>query len=183
MTSEKPLATPSIRDAVAADMDAVAGIYQHYVLHGLASFELEPPTAADLNERRQAIQSADLPYYVAEIDGTLAGYAYAGRYRPRIAYRHTVEDSIYISPDHGRLGIGLALLEALIDRCTALGYRQMIAVIGDSDNRPSIRLHEKAGFIEVGLLPSVGHKLNQWVDSVLMQRPLGEGDATPPTRP
>lgn len=170
----------SIRDAAAADMAAIAGIYRVHVLHGLASFEVEPPSAAEMDARRRAIQEDGLPYYVAELGGTVAGYAYAARYRTRIAYRHTVEDSIYVSPDCGRRGVGLALLNATIDRCTALGYRQMLAVIGDSANRASIRLHEKAGFREVGTLQSVGFKLGRWVDSVLMQRPLGAGDTALP---
>ena len=161
-------------------MPAIAGIYRGYVLHGLASFEVEPPSAAELDARRLAIQEAGLPYFVAEFDGTLAGYAYAARYRTRVAYRYTVEDSIYVSPDCGRRGVGLALLNATVDRCTALGYRQMLAVIGDSANQASIRLHERAGFRRVGALPSVGFKLGRWVDAVLMQRPLGAGDTAAP---
>lgn len=170
----------SIRDAAAADMAAIAAIYRGHVLHGLASFEVEPPPEAEMDARRRAIQDAGLPYLVAELDGTVAGYAYAALYRTRTAYRYTVEDSIYVSPDCGRRGVGFALLNAIIDRCTALGYRQMLAVIGDSANDASIRLHEKAGFRRVGALPSVGFKLGRWVDSVLMQRPLGSGDAALP---
>ena len=172
-TASKPL----IRDAAARDMAAVAGIYRGYVLDGLATFETDPPSAGEMDLRRRAIQQGGLPYYVADLDGMVAGYAYAGRYRTRAAYRYTVEDSIYVSPDRGGRGIGLALLSALIERCAALGYRQMLAVIGDSANDASIRLHERAGFRQVGLLPSVGFKLDRWVDSVLMQRPLGAGDA------
>lgn len=158
-------------------MAAVADIYRGYVLDGLASFETDPPSAGEMDLRRQGIQESGLPYYVAEFDGTVVGYAYAGRYRARAAYRYTVEDSIYVSPDQGGRGIGLALLSALIERCTALGYRQMLAVIGDSANYPSIRVHEKAGFRKAGLLTSVGFKLDRWVDGVLMQRPLGAGDS------
>ena len=158
-------------------MAAVAEIYRGYVLDGLASFETDPPSAGEMDLRRRGIQQSGLPYYVAEVDGTVAGYAYAARYRTRTAYRHTVEDSIYVLPDRSGRGVGLALLSALIERCTALGYRQMLAVIGDSGNAASIRLHEKAGFRKVGLLPSVGFKLGRWVDSVLMQRPLGAGDS------
>ena len=172
-TAPKPL----IRDAAERDMAAVAEIYRGYVLDGLASFETDPPSAGEMDRRRSGIQHSGLPYYVAEVDGTVAGYAYAGRYRARIAYRYTVEDSIYVSPDRSGRGVGLALLSALIERCTALGYRQMLAVIGDSGNAASIRLHEKAGFRKVGLLPSVGFKLGRWVDAVLMQRPLGAGDS------
>ena len=166
-----------IRDAAAGDMAAIAEIYRGYVLHGLGSFEIDPPSAGEMDARRRAIQEAGLPFYLAELDGAVAGYAYAGRYRPRIAYRHTVEDSIYVSPDYSRRGIGFALLTAVVDRCTALGYRQMLAVIGDSGNHASIRLHEKAGFRRAGLLPSVGFKLGRWVDTVLMQRALGPGDS------
>ena len=173
----------SIRDAAAADMAAIAGIYRIYVLHGLASFEVEPPPTAEMDARRLAIQDAGLPYLVAELDGAVAGYAYAARYRTRFAYRYTVEDSIYVSPDCGRRGVGFALLNAIIERSTALGYRQMLAVIGDSANHASIRLHEKAGFRRVGTLESVGFKLGRWVDAVLMQRPLGSGDAALPDTP
>jgi len=172
--------TPVLREANAGDMAAITAIYREYVLNGLASFETEPPDAAAMDDRRRAVQDLGLPYLVADMDGAIAGYAYAGRYRPHIAYRHTVENSIYVSPDWGRRGIGMALMTAIIQRCTALGYRQMVAVIGDSANHGSIRLHEKAGFHQVGFLPSVGRKLDQWVDSILMQRPLGDGDASPP---
>ena len=158
-------------------MPAVAGIYRGYVLDGLASFETDPPSAGEMDLRRQGIQQGGLPYYVAELDGVVAGYAYAGRYRARAAYRYTVEDSIYVSPDWGGRGIGFALLSALIERCTTLGYRQMLAVIGDSANDASVRLHEKAGFRKVGLLPSVGFKLGRWIDAVLMQRSLGAGNS------
>jgi len=170
----------SIREATSGDMAEIAAIYQRYVLEGLASFEIEPPTTEDLDQRRRNLQAGGYPYCVAELDGRVAGYAYAGPYRPRVAYQYSVEDSIYVSPDTGRLGIGSALLRRLITQCTELGYRQMIAVIGDSANTGSVRLHEKAGFERVGFLPSIGFKLDQWVDSILMQRPLGEGDATMP---
>ncbi|MDE0704338.1 MAG: GNAT family N-acetyltransferase [Rhodospirillaceae bacterium] len=170
----------TIRDAAAADMAAIAGIYRGHVLHGLASFEVEPPSPGEMDARRRAVREAGLPYYVAELDGAVAGYAYAALYRTRVGYRYTVEDSIYVSPGYGRRGIGLALLDAVVARCTALGYRQMLAVIGDSANLASIRLHEKAGFRRAGTLPSVGFKLGRWVDAVLMQRPLGPGDTRLP---
>jgi L-amino acid N-acyltransferase YncA len=121
-----------------------------------------------------------LPYLVAELEGKIAGYAYAVPYRTRPAYRHTVEDSVYVDPSAARRGVGRALLDALVGACTALGHRQMIAVIGDSANAASIRLHEACGFARAGLLPSVGFKHGRWVDSVLMQRALGPGDAVPP---
>lgn len=175
-TAPKPL----IRDAAARDMAAVAEIYRGHVLGGLASFETEPPSAGEMDLRRQGIQQSGLPYHVAELDGAIAGYAYAARYRTRAAYRYTVEDSIYVSPDWSGRGIGRALLSALIERCAALGYRQMLAVIGDSANDASIRLHERAGFRKAGLLSSVGFKHGRWVDAVLMQRSLGAGDSDLP---
>jgi len=170
----------TIRDATGLDIPGIAAIYRRYVLEGLASFEIEPPPPEELDRRRAALQDSGYPYYVAEMDGRVAGYAYAAPYRPRVAYRHTVEDSIYVSADAGQRGIGSALLDRLIAHCTDQGYRQMIAVIGDSANTGSVRVHEKAGFERVGFLPSIGFKLDQWVDSILMQRPLGEGDTTKP---
>jgi len=170
----------TLRPAVPADLAAVAAIYGHHVLHGVASFEIEPPDAAEIGRRFAAIVAKGLPYLVAETDGTVIGYAYAARYRERPAYRFTVEDSIYVAPGAGGRGIGRALLAALIDRCGALGYRRMIAVIGDSANVASIGLHARLGFRVAGVLPSVGFKHGRWVDSVLMERALGEGDLAPP---
>jgi phosphinothricin acetyltransferase len=172
----------SLRDATDADLAAIAAIYAHHVRTGRASFELEPPSEAEIGRRRADVLARGLPYLVAELDGTVVGFAYAGPYRPRPAYRYTLEDSVYVAPDAARRGAGLALLAALIERCTGLGYRAMVAVIGDSANAASIRLHEKAGFSHAGTLRSVGWKLGQWTDSVLMIRPLGPGDATPPDR-
>ena len=170
----------TLRPAVPADLAAVAAIYRHHVLHGVASFEIEPPDAAEIARRFAAIVAEGLPYLVAETDGTVIGYAYAARYRERPAYRFTVEDSIYVAPGAGGRGIGRALLAALIDRCGALGYRRMIAVIGDSANVASIGLHARLGFRVAGVLPSVGFKHGRWVDSVLMERALGKGDLAPP---
>lgn len=169
-----------IRPAEPVDMAAVAAIYSHHVLNGLASFELAPPDTAEMTRRYRTVAALGLPYLVAETDGAVVGYAYAARYRERVAYRFTVEDSIYVAPDAGRRGIGHALLAELIDRCTALGYRQMVAVIGDSANVPSIGLHVRLGFRLVGVLPSVGFKFGRWVDSVLMSRALGDGDTSLP---
>jgi phosphinothricin acetyltransferase len=170
----------SLRDATDADLAAIAAIYAHHVRTGRASFELEPPNEAEMGRRRADVLARGLPYLVAELDGTVVGFAYAGPYRPRPAYRYTLEDSVYVAPDAGRRGAGHALLAALIERCTALGYRAMVAVIGDSANAASIRLHEKAGFGHAGTLRSVGWKLGQWTDSILMIRPLGPGDTTSP---
>ena len=162
-------------------MPAIAAIYAHHVLHGLASFEEVPPDIAEMSRRRDDFVARALPYLVAERAGRVVGYAYASPYRTRSAYRFTVEDSIYIEHAEVGRGIGRALLSALIERCTALGYRQMVAVIGGSDTWPSIRLHEALGFARVGVLQAIGFKFGGWVDTVLMQRPLGAGASAPPT--
>ena len=174
--------TPAVvvRDATDADMAAVQAIYAHHVRHGLASFEEVPPTTAELASRRVAVLQLGLPYLVAARDGRVVGYSYASLYRPRSAYRFTLEDSVYVAEGHGGLGIGSALLERLIARCETGRWRQMIAVIGDSGNAGSIALHRRFGFRPAGTLASVGFKLGRWVDSVLMQRALGTGDAMPP---
>lgn len=169
-----------VRAAQPADIPAIRSAYAHHVLHGLASFEEQPPDAAEMERRRAAIAARGLPYLVAEGGGRLLGFAYAGPYRLRPAYRYTVEDSVYVAPGALGQGIGRTLLQELILRCTGLGLRQMVAVIGDSGNSASIRLHETLGFRRAGLLGAVGFKFGGWVDSVLMQRPLGEGDATLP---
>jgi phosphinothricin acetyltransferase len=169
-----------VRGARRDDIPHLTAIYAHYVLHGLASFELDPPDTAEMARRHENVTVLGLPYLVAELAGRVAGYAYATPYRARPAYRFTVEDSIYVHHDCAGQGVGGALLASLIQACTAAGCRQMVAVIGDSENWPSIKLHEKFGFARVGLLPAVGWKFNRWVDSVLMQRPLGPGDTAPP---
>jgi L-amino acid N-acyltransferase YncA len=175
-----PLTT--IRPAEDADMDAVTAIYAHYVSHGLASFETEPPDATDMRRRRADVAAKRLPYLVATDDDVVQGYAYASSYRPRAAYANTVENSVYVRPDATRRGIGQRLLVALIDACEAAGLRQMVAVVGDSANHASIRLHEKLGFRRVGVLTNVGYKHGRWLDSVLLQRELGQGANTPPER-
>ena len=172
-----------IRDAGDADMAAVQAIYAHHVLNGLASFEIEPPELAEMIRRRGEIVAMNLPYLVAEISGRVGGFAYASEYRSRPAYRHTVEDSVYVSPDFARRGLGRRLLDALVGRCTELDYRQMIAVIGDSANAASINLHRKAGFEDAGAMRSTGFKFGRWVDTTIMQRALGDGDASPPGNP
>ena len=169
-----------LRPAEAADIVPITLIYAHHVTHGTASFETTPPDAAEITRRRDAVLAEGLPYLVAESHGTVAGYAYAGLYRPRPAYRHTVEDSIYIHPDYQRKGIGRLLLTELIRQCEAGRWRQMIAVIGDSANTPSIRLHEELGFRHTGVFQSVGWKFGRWLDTVLMQRQLGIGDRQSP---
>ncbi len=148
--------------------------------HGTASFELEPPTEAEMTRRMQAVLDGKFPYLAAEIDGKLAGYAYASLYRTRPAYRFTVENSVYVAPDMHRRGIGKALLQRLIEECTARGYRQMIAVIGDSDQAASIGVHKACGFEPAGNLKSIGWKFGKWLDTPLMQRALGDGAKTKP---
>jgi phosphinothricin acetyltransferase len=150
-------------------------------VHGTASFELEPPDLDEMQLRWRAIVSAGLPYLVAQVSGCVAGYAYAGPYRPRAAYRDTVEDSIYLRPDMSGCGYGRKLLAALIEACEALGLRQMVGVVGDSATVASIRLHEALGFRLVGVLRDVGYKHGRWLDSVLLQRALGAGSSMPPS--
>ncbi len=169
-----------VRPATAADLAAVTAIYRHHVLHGLASFELDPPDETEIARRYTAIRELGLPYFVAELNGRVVGYAYAGVYRTRPAYRFTVENSVYIEREHAGHGIGSALMPVLIDACAAAGRRQIIAVIGDSANRASIRLHEKFGFEHIGVLPACGWKFGRWVDSVLMQKEIGAGKHAPP---
>ncbi len=174
---------PRIRDAQATDLPAVQCIYANHVRFGLASFEEEAPDLTEIDRRFRRVTERGLPFLVAELDGEVRGYAYDGPYRSRSAYRYTVENTVYVAPSFGGRGAGRSLLLALIDRCEQLGYRRMVAVIGDCDNLASIRLHESAGFEPSGTLRSVGFKLGRWVDSVLMERPLGEGDATLPDAP
>ena len=169
-----------MRPAAADDLPAVQAIYAHHVLHGLASFEEEPPSAAEIRRRHAEVTGRGLPWLVADFGGVVAGYGYCAPYRTRSAYRYALEDSVYVREDFQGRGVGAALLEALLERCGALGYRQMLAVIGDSGHAASINLHASCGFVRVGTLRSVGFKFGRWVDSVLMQRPLGEGDGSRP---
>jgi phosphinothricin acetyltransferase len=169
-----------VRDAIESDLPSIQQIYAHHVLHGLASFEEVPPSLAEMRLRRNTVLELGLPYLAAEVEGRVVGYAYAGTYRTRPAYRYTIEDSVYIADGYGGRGIGSGLLSELIARCEAGPWRQMLAVIGDSANVGSISLHRACGFSVVGTLPSVGYKFGRWVDSVLMQRALGPGDASAP---
>jgi phosphinothricin acetyltransferase len=170
----------TLRPAASSDLSAITRIYRQAVTHGTASFEIMPPDEAEMTRRFRALQDGGYPYLVAEIDGAVAGYAYAGPYRARPAYNWTVEDSVYIAADAHRRGIGRALLERLIPEAERRGYRQMIAVVGDSRQVASIELHRALGFTLVGTLVSVGFKHGRWLDSVLMQRSLGAGDTTAP---
>ncbi|HUC60420.1 MAG TPA: GNAT family N-acetyltransferase [Alphaproteobacteria bacterium] len=172
-----------VRDARADDATAIQAIYGHYVRTSLATFEEAEPDRAEIEKRRAALMAEGFPYLVAERSGRVMGFAYASLYRTRTAYRHTLEDSVYVDPAAQRRGIGRALLATLIERCAALGYRQMIAAIGDSANEGSIGIHAALGFRMVGPLRSVGFKFGRWVDAVLMQRALGPGGDAPPTRP
>jgi phosphinothricin acetyltransferase len=172
--------SPLVRPVAAADLPRLAAIYAHHVLHGRASFELEPPDAAEMARRQAALAATGHPCLVAEQAGEVLGFAYAGPYRMRPAYRHTVEDSIYLRPDAGGRGLGRRLLGALLHEAEARGFRQMVAVIGDSANAASIGLHAAMGFAPVGVLRAVGHKHGAWIDSVLMQRTLGPGAACAP---
>lgn len=179
----KPATDLVIRDAREADMARIQRIYAHHVLHGIASFEEEAPTIEQMLARRRDVLRQGLPFLAAELDGAVIGYSYAAAYRARSGYRHTIEDSVYLADGLAGHGVGRALLAALIERCELGPWRQMIAVIGDSGNQASIRLHSKLGFKLAGTLRSVGFKLGRWVDSVLMQRELGPGDAAPPRLP
>jgi L-amino acid N-acyltransferase YncA len=170
----------TIRAAAPTDIPAITRIYEHAVRHGTASFEIEPPDEAEITRRYQSLLKSGHPYLVAAHDNAVLGYAYAGPYRTRPAYRWAVEDSIYVDPGATRRGIGRALLDRLIAECSERDFRQMIAVIGDSAQTASIELHRIAGFRRVGTIENVGFKSGRWLDSVIMQRALGPGATTKP---
>ncbi|HEY0505306.1 MAG TPA: GNAT family N-acetyltransferase [Lysobacter sp.] len=171
----------AIRSAVAADLPAITALYAREVDENVATYEYTAPDAAEMARRWQAIVAQGYPYVVVESDGRFAGYAYASGYRTREGYRWTVEDTVYVHPDFTGRGIGRALLQRLIDDCTALGLRQMVAVIGDTTNTASIALHERLGFRTVGVFQGLGRKHDRWLDTVQMQRALGPGDGSAPT--
>jgi L-amino acid N-acyltransferase YncA len=170
----------SIRPTLATDIPAITRIYAHAVKYGTATFELEPPDEAEMLRRFEKLRAGPFPYVVAELDGAVAGYAYASLFRERPAYRFTVEDSIYIAPEMHRRGIGRALLMRLITEAEAAGFRQMIAVIGDSANTASIAVHRSCGFKDAGVYEAVGFKFGRWLDTVQMQLALGQGATTAP---
>jgi len=169
-----------VRAAAQGDLAAIQAIYAHHVLHGLATFEEVAPGVEEMRRRQQDVSGRGLPYLVGEERGEILGYGYCAPYRARSAYRYALEDSVYIKDGHLGKGIGTRILSELIRICEGLGYRQVIAVIGDSANTGSIALHARLGFLRVGTLRSTGYKFGRWVDSVLMQRPLGAGDGAPP---
>jgi phosphinothricin acetyltransferase len=170
----------TIRPAAPADAPALAAIYGHAVAHGFGTFEEDPPSPAEMETRRAAIADRGLPYLVAEQDGQVLGFAYASPFRPRPAYRYTIEDSVYVAPEAAGRGVGRAVLSAVVDACEAMGFRQLVAVIGDSQNAASIGLHRSLGFEQTGLGRSFGFKHGRWVDIVFMQKALNGGDTRPP---
>jgi L-amino acid N-acyltransferase YncA len=179
-TNAFPALQLKVRDATEADLPAIQAIYAHHVLHGVASFEETPPSIDDLRGRLASVLSHGLPYMVAGIDGAIAGYCYATPYRPRVAYRNTIEDSIYIDDAFRGRGIGRVLLKALIERCETGPWRQMVAVIADGGSGGSLSLHRSLGFEMAGTLKAVGFKHGRWLDTTLMQRALGVGDKALP---
>jgi phosphinothricin acetyltransferase len=170
------------RQATAGDVPALTAIYADEVANGTATFEIVPPDEAEIARRLQALLAAGYPWFVAERAGSVVGYSYAGAYRDRPAYRNTVEDSIYLARAARGAGIGAMLLRLLIEACTTRGFRQMVAVIGDTAKVASVHLHQAAGFSAVGTFHAVGYKHGRWLDTVLMQRALGSGDGARPER-
>ena len=173
----------NVRPATPEDFVQVQAIYTHHVHSGLGTFEEQPPGVDEIRRRFEAVRGRGLPWLAAELDGRVAGYAYAGPFRPRAAYRYTVEDSVYVAPDAMGRGIGRALLDRLVAECERMGLRQMVAVIGDSGNAASVALHRACGFEFKAALPGLGFKFGRWVDVVWMQRPLGPGAGRPPDAP
>lgn len=172
---------PNIRASTESDIPAITAIYRHHVLHGTGTFEIDPPSEQDMTARRADVLSRGLPYIVAEgEDGRILGFSYANWFKPRPAYRFSAEDSIYVADSARGQGVGRLLLQALCDQAQAAGVRKLLAVIGDSANAGSIGVHRAAGFSEIGVMRSMGWKFDRWLDIVLMEKTLGEGDATPP---
>ncbi len=171
---------PRIRPSQASDLPAITAIYAHHVLHGTGTFETIPPTQEDMAQRQADVAARGLPWLVVEEEGQVLGYAYCQWFKPRPAYRFSAEDSIYLHPDARGRGLGRLLLEALAREAQARGVRKLIAVIGDSANAASIGLHRSVGFTDAGAIRSCGWKFGRWLDIVLMENPLGDGDTTPP---
>jgi phosphinothricin acetyltransferase len=169
-----------LRPSVQSDLAAITAIYGWNVLHGTGTFELEPPTEFEMARRRDDVFEKGLPWLVAERDGAVLGYAYANHFRPRLAYRFCLEDSVYLAPEAQGQGVGRLLLAELLARCEAAGARQMLAVIGDSENLGSVGVHRSSGFAHLGVMKAAGWKFDRWLDVVLMQKQLGVGDNQPP---
>jgi L-amino acid N-acyltransferase YncA len=172
---------PLIRPSQDRDLAAITAIYAHHVLHGTGTFETEPPSLEDMSNRRADVLAKGLPYLVMEEDGAVLGFAYCNWFKPRPAYRFSAEDSIYLAPGSGGKGLGRTLLQDLAAKAEAVGVRKLIAVIGDSENQGSIGMHRSVGFEHVGVLKSCGWKFDRWLDVVLMEKVLGQGDSTAPT--
>ena len=171
---------PLIRPSRDEDITAITAIYAHHVLHGTGTFETEPPSAADMANRRADVLSKGLPYLVAEEDGEILGFAYGNWFKPRPAYRYSVEDSVYLAPGLDRKGLGRALLAELLAYCEAAGIRKVMAIIGDSANAGSVGVHRALGFTQVGIVEACGWKFGAWRDIVIMQKTLGPGSSEPP---
>jgi len=174
------MSTARIRAATEADLPAITSIYEHAVRFGTATFELDPPDLAEMTRRFRALADGQFPYLAAELDGAVIGYAYVGPYRPRPAYRFSVENSVYFDPKAQGRGIGKLIMQELIAQSERRGFRQMVAVIGDSANVASIGVHRATGFRMIGTCENVGFKFGRWLDTVMMQRDLGEGARTVP---
>ena len=174
---------PHIRPSRDEDIPAITAIYAHHVLHGTGTFETDPPNEANMTARRADVLSKGLPYLVAEHDGKVAGFAYGNWFKPRPAYRYSVEDSIYLAPELQRKGLGRALMAELLAQFEAVGIRKVMAIIGDSANAGSVGIHQAFGFTQVGIVESCGWKLGAWRDIVIMQKTLGVGDTQPPLAP
>jgi L-amino acid N-acyltransferase YncA len=169
-----------VRDYRDDDLEPMRALYAHHVRHGFGTFEETPPEVDEFSGRAAAVKALGLPWLAAEVNGRIVGYGYAAPYRPRSAYRFTVEDSVYVAPDRMGQGVGRALLAGVVERCESAGLRLMYAFIGDSGNEASIGLHRSLGFEVSGVLRPAGFKHGRWVDVVVMQRHLGEGDGSPP---
>lgn len=177
------MAIPLIRPSTEDDLPAITAIYAHHVLYGTGTFETSPPSQTDMRSRRQDVLDKQLPHLVADRDGTVIGFAYANWFKPRPAYRFSTEDSVYVAPGLTGQGIGAALMTALLGALESGGIRHVMAVIGDSQNHGSVKLHRKMGFKDVGVVHGCGWKFDRWLDIVLMERTLGDGTKTPPTEP
>jgi L-amino acid N-acyltransferase YncA len=168
-----PPPAPKLRLATAEDIPAIQSIYAHHVLHGTGTFEIDPPSVSEMHSRFRDLWNDNYPYIVSEFEESVVGFGYAGPFRARSAYQYTVEDSVYVDPQRRGIGIGAQLLEGLVERASGLGFAQMVALIGGSENEASVALHAKLGFEMTGTMTQVGYKFDRWIDVVIMQRSLG----------